>query len=112
MAGEKHGIKETKEVLDLGFAVGKVVKDGLADGKIGLEDLGLLMGLVPHLGPAFGDIGKVPDELKDLDSDETKELLEYASNKLEGVFSDQELIAKINAGLKVGLAVAELIKVL
>jgi len=109
---EKKGLKETKEVLDLGFALGGAVKQGLADGKLGLEDMGLLVALIPSLGPAFDGIGDVPAELKDLDSDEAKELLEYAGAKLGAVFSDEELLLKINAGLEVGLAVAKLIKVL
>jgi len=109
---EAKGIKETKEVLDLGFALGGAIKQGLSDGKLGVEDLGLLMTLIPTLGPAFDGIGDVPAEFKDMDSDEAKELLEYAGQKLGAVFSDEELLAKINAGLEVGLAVAKLIKVL
>lgn len=112
MSEEKKGLKETKEVLDLGFAIGKMIQEGLKDGKLGMEDLGLLMGLIPHVGPAFDNISEVPAELKDIDAEEAKELLEYAGLKIGGIFSEAELVAKINAALKLGLSIVELVKVL
>jgi len=109
---EKKGIENTKEVLVLGFTAGGVLKSAMADGKIGLEDLGLLMQLIPVAGPAFEDIGEVVSEFKDLDEEEAKELLSFAAEKLTGVFTEAEMVEKINASLQVGLAIANLVKVL
>lgn len=109
---EKKGIQNTKEVLVLGFAVGNVVKQALSDGKIGLEDLGLLMQLLPVAGPAFNDISEVISEFKDLDVAEAKELLEFAANELKGNYTEEEMVVKIDASLNVGLSVANLVEVL
>ena len=112
MSEEKKGIQHTKELLDLVFSLGGVVKQGLDDGKLDANDLGLLMLVLPKLQPAFDGIGEIPAEFKDLDEAEGKELLAHVSAGAAGVFTDEELKAKIDAGLKAGMAIYDFIKVL
>lgn len=109
----KIGVKETKEVLALGFALGKAGKAAYADKKIGFEDLAHLMAIFPSLQPAMEGMNLVPSEIKDLDSEEGKEILLFAGKELAGMFSsDAELVVKINAALEAGLAIVKLINVL
>lgn len=66
-------IKDTLEVLDGVKVVGVVVKKALADGKISLTDLSLLLGIVPQfqtLVTATEDAAGIPNELKTLTPDE------------------------------------------
>lgn len=102
-----YGIKETKELLDLGFSVAGAIKSSMADGKIGLEDLGQMMLVIPKLSPAFTNIALVPKELGDLDASEQKELLDYAAQKL-GELGEGKLVLIVTASLKLGLAALEL----
>ena len=113
MSEEKLGIKETKEMLALGFALGKAIKEAKAnDGKVNAADLMLLMGVIPAMGPAMDKIDMIPAEIKDIDTEEAKELLQYAGEQVGEMLSEEELVKKINAGLEVGLSVAKLIAVL
>lgn len=101
----QYGIKETKEVLALGFSLGKALKSAKEnDGKIDLNDIGLLLTVIPNVVPAVNDISLVPKELKDLDAAEGQELLDYARQELGDTLSDEELVAQIAAGLEFGIA--------
>ena len=110
---EKMGVKESKDMLALAFSLGKVIKEAKAnDGKVDAKDLMLLMQIIPTLGPAIEGMDKIPAEIKDIDVEEAKELLVYAGEQVGEMFSEEELVKKINAGLEVGLSVAKLIAVL
>ena len=69
-----YPVKDLKEVITfLGALVG-LFPLAMADGKIGLDDAGLLMGLVPSVGPAFEGISNVPNEFGDITVEERAEL--------------------------------------
>lgn len=76
------GLKATKEVVDLVVTAINIGEAALKDGKIGLDDLFLLMQLAPVVGPAFQDIKQVPGELADLDESEATDLVAYVTGKL------------------------------
>lgn len=111
MSEQKFGIKNTKEAIKLGADFAVILKQAKEnDGKIDIKDLPLLFGIAGSIGPGIDDIEKVYDELKDLDSDEAKELITYLENELEGKFTDKEIIVKIKAILEWGMATANLVK--
>lgn len=106
MAGQ-YGVKETKEALDLGIALAKLVVDAKADGKIGVEDLGLLLNLVPSVGPAVDGMSQVAKEVGELDEQDAADLLAHAAAKLAMELNDEKLAVKVAASLKVVLALGE-----
>lgn len=72
---EKHGIKETLEVLELAGSVIRLGR-GLMDG-FGLGDVGLVKNVVEDISPAIDDIELVwKNELKDLDEAEVNQIKE------------------------------------
>ena len=86
---EKLGIKETKEAVTLIARVAKVADDAYADEKIGIDDLGHLMALVPVAGSGAEGISSVPAELKDLDETEEAELEAHVDAEFgSGTFSE------------------------
>jgi hypothetical protein len=110
MAG-KYGVKETKEMLDLGFALAKAGKEALADGKVNLLDLGVVMPVFPIVGTAVEGAPLVPLELGEIDEADSAELLAYAKAKLPEVVDEAELRHKVYVYVKAGLAVAEAVAV-
>lgn len=52
-------MKDLKEVVTLVGALTKAVQGALADGKIGVEDAGHLMTVIPAIGPAIEGIENV-----------------------------------------------------
>lgn len=78
-------VKDTKglvEAVDLALGVVSVGKQAKADGKVDLNDLGLLLQLVPLIGPAVQDLSDIPAELKDLSTDEAAALIAHVGGKL------------------------------
>ncbi len=67
-------IKNLKELVTLALSAVGVVKDAQADGKIGVEDLGLLFKLAPTVGPGIEGIAEIPAEISDLSEAEVQEL--------------------------------------
>lgn len=108
----KMDVHNTKELLVFLFVLGGAVKEAKADGKINALDLGLLLKVIPTVGPAFEDIDKIPGEFKDLEDAETAELLTLIGAKITGVVTKEVLLLQINKGLLAAKAVAEFIKVL
>lgn len=107
---ESHGIKNTKEMLKLAIAIAVILKQAKEnDGKININDLPLLIRLSGSFGPALDDAKLIIPELKDLDSDEAKELIAYFGQELDGKYTDKEVVRKINASIAWGLATAELV---
>lgn len=83
MEETKVGIKETKEVCDLVVDIAKVILEAKKnDGKFSIEDIGLLLKLIPSLSPAFADMNKIPAELKDLSAEEGIELISHVATRL------------------------------
>lgn len=110
----EYGIKETKEVLLLGFAVGKAYKAAKQDdGEITMMDFSHLVNLFPVIGPAIEGANNIPNELKDLSKEEIEELMTFSAAHLgELAGSNEELVEKISKGLKAGLAILSFIKAL
>lgn len=71
---ENKGIKELKEAVDLVVAGIKAVQTAQSDGSINLSDAGLVLTLIPKIGPAIENIGAVPGEIADLSAEEVAEL--------------------------------------
>lgn len=106
-----QGINNVKEVIKLGSDLANVLKQAKEnDGKIDLADLPLVIGLSGSFGPAIADIEKVLPELKDLNAEESKELIAYLGSELTGKFTNKELVRKIEACLKLSVAIADLVK--
>ena len=88
---KKLGIKETKEVLDLGFsALDIAVNIGKSGSNIStLLALGMpsIIATLGKVNLAIEDIDQVDDELKDLDENEIEELLQFASKRINKTFS-------------------------
>ena len=109
---EQVGIENTKEVVKLGFEGAKVFKAAKADGKIDLADLGKLMLLLPYVGPAVADADKIPAELKDMDSAEADELVEFAAAELGGLLEREKVVARVEAALGVAKSISKLVKLI
>ena len=107
----KTDIKDTKEALDFGFAlIGAIKASKESEGGIGINDLGNLVVVLPKFSPAIEGADTIPAELKDLDKDEAKELMEFASMRLGESLNKKELVEKIEKALKAVLAVFEAVK--
>ena len=107
---ETHGIKNTKELIKLAADLASVLKQAKEnDGKIDLKDLPLVIGLSNSFGPAIDDANLALEEIRDLDSDEVKELINYLGSELDGKFTDKDLIKRLQAAVKFGIAAAELV---
>lgn len=106
---KKLDLQNTKEVLTLGFRLGKALKMSKEnDGSITAADIGNLLIVFPSIGPAFDNISMVPAELKNMDTNEAKDLMLFASTELGGVFSDAEIVDKIEAALELAVAAIKL----
>ncbi len=75
------GIKESLEVLGAIEVLLKDHKKVLADGKIGLSDIGVIFDLLkqlPELNAGLQGADQIPAEVKDLDADESALLVAKA----------------------------------
>ena len=84
----KVGIKETKEVLKFGILAKDAIIAAKADGHIGFEDLGLVVGLVGPLNGAVQGSDQIPAELADLDEGELDELIAVAKETVNDFTPD------------------------
>lgn len=106
---EKLGIQEVKQVLALGVSLGQLV-EALSDG-VGLGDIGKLVAVVKRAPAGISAVksGKVIPELKDLDDAEKTELKNWSKEELD--LKDDNLEAKIEAGLWVAIDLCDLLKI-
>jgi hypothetical protein len=113
-AKPEYGIKETQELLQLVFALGKTFKAAKQDdGNIDMLDIKHLVALFPRLTPAIEGVTEVTNELKDLSEAEVKTLLTFSAAHLGELAGEKEDLAeKIEKGLTAALAIVEFIKVL
>lgn len=110
--GGQFGIKETRELFDLGLALGKAAAGALDDGALKIEDLVLLVPAFSLVGPAFSNLDKVPKELSELDEEDAKSLMEYAKEKLPDVLEEDKLRLKVEKGLALALSLGEFLSAL
>jgi hypothetical protein len=93
-------IKETKELVKfIGTLVNNADK-AMEDGKIGIMDSALLFEPLRLASSAFSDIGKVPQEIMDLTTEEAtelklfvKELLDLRDEHMEEISEDTFVLA-------------------
>lgn len=79
---EEHGTKEIKDVLKFVLKGYKAGVAAYADGKISWDDVGHLMPVLPHAGPAFENIAMTIKEAKDLSADEVEDLFLFVKEEL------------------------------
>ncbi len=68
-------VKETEEAVILITKVASAIHQAGADGKYDLADLGLLLPIVPSVGPAIENFQGIPSELMNLDGEGASELV-------------------------------------
>lgn len=102
-----YDTKNVKECLDLVFVSAGAFKAANADGHIDAADIPQLIPVFVAAGPALKDLGEVPKELADLDTSEAEDLLAYAATKLPQVLEKASLVRKVNAALKVVVALVQ-----
>ena len=108
---QKTDIKDTKEALKLGFSIIGAIKAAKEDdGKVNAMDIGKLMMVFPHVGPAIDGADTIGAEMKDLDSSEAKELMVFAAAEIGGALSDAELVEKIKLSLEAVVALFKAVK--
>jgi hypothetical protein len=91
---ETKGTQDLVELVDLVLTGVDIVKKAKADGKIGFEDAGLLLAVIPALGPAMAGIDQIPAELKDLSGDEAQALIAHVMAKLSLENSKAQAVAE------------------
>ena len=109
---KEYSVKETKELLGLCFALGLAIKGAKLDGKVGADDLLLLVPLLPMVGAAMDKLGEIPNELSELDESEKSELLLFSKEKIAGLVDDEHSKKVVNAALGVAVSIAELVAVI
>lgn len=78
-----YSVKESKELLTFIARLASAVSKALEDGKINVGDIGVVFEPLLSAKAAFEDIGKIPQELLDLDEDEAAELVQTVQDELE-----------------------------
>lgn len=74
--------KNLSEVIDVVIALFKAGKLAIADGKVDVKDLLLLMEVLPKLPAAVADIDEVPSEVAALDEAAYSELVAKIASEL------------------------------
>lgn len=104
-----YGIKETKEMVAFGIAVGEAIDQSLADnGKIGLEDAMKFYNAVLAAGSAFDNAGLIAKEVKDMDQAERDELYAYVEAEFD--IANDKLEEVIEVALATALQVYKLVE--
>ena len=83
LMNEKIGIEGTKSVLLLLITGVNTFKAAKADGKVDLNDLGLVLALIPKIQPAIDGVGVIKTEITDLTMDELADLTSFVMNELK-----------------------------
>lgn len=99
-------MKETKDLLKLIFHLVKIAEQAKADGKIDVADAGLLLSLLPDLGPALSGLDLIPGEFKALDKAQADDLLAFIKQEFD--IADDKLEGAIEKGLEIAKDLASL----
>jgi hypothetical protein len=108
--GGQYGVQETIDVLDFAFTSISIAEDVLADGKIGLLELGKLLPLIPKALNVLNGVVFIPKELAELDAADQEQLLSYFQSRLPDVTDNEKIQAIATAYLKVVADLAEAIR--
>lgn len=105
-----ESIKETKEVIDFGLAVGSGIAQALQDdGKITLADITKFMPAVLALPAAILDVQKVPVELKDLSQEELLEIQNHIMSQAGSIPGlDEKWLQIANGAFKIGAGLLDI----
>lgn len=79
MTVDTHALKDMVHLVLVGVGV---IADAEKDGHIGVEDLGLLLRLVPAVGPAAADAAQIPAEFSALDPAAAADLVAFVMAEL------------------------------
>ncbi len=90
-------MKDVREILELGFALVPAYKNAMSDGKIGVTDLGVVLGLMPLIGPASEGAGGAMAQWKAATQEQRS--IEIAWMRKTFDIADDKLEAKIEACL-------------
>lgn len=71
---EVKSIKETKETIELALTCVDIYSSAKKDGKIDMQDFGLLLKLIPVLSAGTDGVAQIPAELADLSAEELAEI--------------------------------------
>lgn len=104
---EKKGVKETKELALFIGALGSAFSKAKDDGKITLDDAMLLVPLLGLAKEAIQDADQVVAELKDLDDDEKKEIIEEFKSAFD--LKDDRLEEQVVLSIEIGLKLVQLV---
>jgi len=99
-------VKNTKEVFELGLAIGRAIASAANDGKWGIMDLMHFLPVITKIAPAVKDIKLIPEEIGELSDQERDELKALLAKDFD--ISDDELEDKIELAFDVGLRVLQL----
>lgn len=98
----KYSLEETKELLDLFFAMSRALGKSLEDGNVNFMDLGHFISAISYIAPAVNGISNISKEMLDLDEKEKADLIAYVrdnfdlpNDKVEG-YIEMGIIALIN----------------
>lgn len=101
------GIKETKEALRFGIALGEGVAASLIDGKVTFLDAVNFYSALMAAGDAIKDASQIPSELADLSEEEIAELKEFVMTEFD---IDQDAIENaIKGGLNLVFSIVSYI---
>lgn len=95
-------------LLDLLVDAIGVAADASKAGTISINDLPLLMRLIPDLGPALSNIGEIPAEVSALQAEDASALVQHVMAKLN--IADAKALAVVDAALKMAVSSFALFK--
>ncbi len=102
---EKVGIENLKVVADFGMACIEAGVEIGADGKITLQDVKPVLGLIPSVPALIAAVPKMPAEVADVDAEEGAELVAHIMGKL--AVDDAKAREVIGISLKIAVKLAE-----
>ena len=100
--------KELKDLLSLVLGVANAVVAAERDGKIDMGDIGLLIGLVPKVGPAIEGVGEIPSELAAMQPEDAADIALFVASQL--ALDNEKAKAIIDKSLQTIVAVMGLVK--
>jgi hypothetical protein len=106
-ADKAHGIEALKKAIDFAASVHQGVELALQDGKVGLEDAGLLAQPVMSLFPLLQSLDQLPKDLADLDEEEKQEVRAYVEQVYD--IQDDKVEMFVTRSLKVALDLGDLV---
>jgi len=106
--GGQYSVKNTKEIVDVALEGVRIGYAATADGKVDLNDLALLLGLVPKVAPAIQDAKVSLLELQELDAADQVELVSHVMVNL--AVDEPHARRLVEKSLKAAMAVGVLVQ--